>query len=80
MFFGKCGDIESDERLGLRSSSDKDRLMGSVGGAERPNELFRGVEGVPCRLPCLAAPGSEDQVGMGGLPPSPGDSATFFAG
>lgn len=57
--------------------------MGKVGGAERPNELFRGVEAMPCRLADLDdAAGSEDHAGMDGLtpPPSAGESATFFAG
>lgn len=61
------------ERLGLRSSSDRDRLMGRLEGTPRWNELLRGVVGCPG----LDMDGSEDHGGTGGRL-RVGDRASFL--
>lgn len=61
------------ERLGLRSSSDRDRLMGRLEGTPRWNELLRGVVGCPG----LEMDGSEDHGGTGGRL-RVGDKASFL--
>lgn len=72
------GDVTSEfDRLGLRSSSDKDRLIGNDGGTPgRWRELFRGVAG-PGLFECTEP--SEDHAGTGGLFGF-GDSASFLDG
>lgn len=65
------------ERFGLRSSSDKDRLIGRVMGTGRcVVELLRGVAGTGLLEPI---DDSEDQAGTGGLVRL-GDIASFFDG
>lgn len=83
IILGKCGDVESEaDRLGLRSSSDRDRLMGRDDGAvPRWIELLRGVAGCccPCCCPDLDRDGSEDHGGTGGRLRL-GDTASFLEG
>lgn len=67
--------------MGLRSSSERERLMGSVEGAERWKELFRGVVGVAdvaAALLFLDVDVSDDHEGTGGRF-GLGDTAIFLA-
>lgn len=74
MDFAWRGDVQSElERLGLRSSSERDRLMGRLEGTPRWKELLRGVVGCPG----LEIDGSEDHGGTGGLLRF-GDNASFL--
>lgn len=70
------------ERMGLRSSSERDRLMGNVEGVERWKGLGRGVTGVAGVAETLVFFGidvSDDHEGTGGRF-GLGDTAIFLAG
>ena len=78
MALANCGEVESEfERLGLRSSSDRERLIGKVIGTGRcVVELLRGVAGTGLFDPI---DDSDDHAGTGGRVRL-GDIASFFEG
>lgn len=68
--------------MGLRSSSERDKLMGIVDGVVRGKELFLGVDGatgVADTLGVLCNEVSDDHDGTGGRFWF-GETATFLAG